>query len=83
LAVPELPSPASATPLIAKPASNDTAWVIALVLLLTLIFLTVVFRSLVAAGTAVVLNLLSVGAAYGLLVLVLQHGVGANLLGFT
>jgi uncharacterized membrane protein YdfJ with MMPL/SSD domain len=57
-------------------------WVIALVLGLTLVFLTVVFRSLVVAGTAVGLNLLSVGAAYGLLVLVFQHGVGANLLGF-
>jgi uncharacterized membrane protein YdfJ with MMPL/SSD domain len=57
-------------------------WVIALVLLLTLVFLTVVFRSLVVAGTAVVLNLLSVGAAYGLLVLVFQHGVGAGLFGF-
>jgi uncharacterized membrane protein YdfJ with MMPL/SSD domain len=62
---------------------GPAAWVIALVLLLTLVFLTVVFRSLVVAGTAVVLNLLSVGAAYGLLVLVFQHGVGANLLGFT
>jgi RND superfamily putative drug exporter len=57
-------------------------WVIALVLALTLVFLTVVFRSLVVAGTAVVLNLLSVGAAYGLLVLVFQHGFGAGLLGF-
>jgi len=57
-------------------------WVIALVLGLTLVFLTVVFRSVVVAGTAVVLNLLSVGAAYGLLVLVFQHGVGAGLLGF-
>jgi putative drug exporter of the RND superfamily len=57
-------------------------WVIALVLALTLVFLTVVFRSLVIAGTAVVLNLLSVGAAYGLLVLVFEHGVGAGLLGF-
>jgi RND superfamily putative drug exporter len=57
-------------------------WVIALVLALTLLFLTVVFRSLVVAGTAVALNLLSVGAAYGLLVLVFQHGVGAGLLGF-
>jgi uncharacterized membrane protein YdfJ with MMPL/SSD domain len=57
-------------------------WVIALVLALTLVFLTVVFRSLVVAGTAVVLNLLSVGAAYGLLVLVFQHGVGAGLFGF-
>jgi RND superfamily putative drug exporter len=57
-------------------------WVIALVLLLTFLVLTVVFRSLVVAGTAVVLNLLSVGAAYGLLVLVFQEGVGAGLLGF-
>ncbi len=44
--------------------------------------LTVVFRSVVVAGTAVALNLLSVGAAYGLLVLVFQYGVGADLLGF-
>jgi putative drug exporter of the RND superfamily len=57
-------------------------WVIAFVLGLTLVFLTVVFRSLVVAGTAVVLNLLSVGAAYGLLVLVFQDGVGSGLLGF-
>jgi uncharacterized membrane protein YdfJ with MMPL/SSD domain len=57
-------------------------WVIALVLALTLVFLTVVFRSLVVAGTAVALNLLSVGAAYGLLVLVFEHGIGAGLFGF-
>jgi RND superfamily putative drug exporter len=57
-------------------------WVIAFVLGLTLVFLTVVFRSLVVAGTAVVLNLLSVSAAYGLLVLVFQHGFGSGLLGF-
>jgi RND superfamily putative drug exporter len=57
-------------------------WVIALVLALTLVFLTVVFRSLVVAGTAVVLNLLSVGAAYGLLVLVFQDGFASGLLGF-
>jgi uncharacterized membrane protein YdfJ with MMPL/SSD domain len=57
-------------------------WVIAFVLGLTLVFLTVVFRSLVVAATAVVLNLLSVSAAYGLLVLVFQHGVGSGLLGF-
>ena len=56
--------------------------VIAFVLLLTFVLLTVVFRSVVVAGTAVALNLLSVGAAYGLLVLVFQEGVGAGLLGF-
>jgi uncharacterized membrane protein YdfJ with MMPL/SSD domain len=57
-------------------------WVIAFVLGLTLVFLTVVFRSVVVAATAVVLNLLSVGAAYGLLVLVFEHGFASGLLGF-
>ena len=61
---------------------DPAPWVIAFVLLLTFVLLTVVFRSVVVAGTAVVLNLLSVGAAYGLLVLVFQEGVGADLLGF-
>jgi RND superfamily putative drug exporter len=56
--------------------------VLAFVLGLSFILLTIVFRSLVVSATAVVLNLLSVGAAYGLLVLVFQHGVGADLLGF-
>src|SRR5215218_5080774 len=61
---------------------DPAPWVIAFVLLLTFVLLTVVFRSVVVAGTAVALNLLSVGAAYGLLVLVFQEGVGADLLGF-
>ena len=57
-------------------------YVIAFVLLLTFVLLTVVFRSVVVAATAVLLNLLSVGAAYGLLVAVFQYGWGADLLGF-
>jgi putative drug exporter of the RND superfamily len=56
--------------------------VIAFVLALTLVLLTTVFRSLVLAALTVVLNLLSVGAAYGLIVLVFQQGIGAGLLGF-
>ena len=56
--------------------------VLAFVLGLSFILLTLVFRSVVVSATAVVLNLLSVGAAYGLLVLVFQDGVGADLLGF-
>jgi RND superfamily putative drug exporter len=55
--------------------------VLAFVLGLSFLLLTLVFRSLVLSATAVVLNLLSVGAAYGLLVLVFQHGIGAGLLG--
>jgi uncharacterized membrane protein YdfJ with MMPL/SSD domain len=43
----------------------------------------VAFRSIVIAAKAVLLNLLSVGAAYGVLVLVFQHGVGKGLLGFS
>ena len=57
-------------------------WVMAFVLILTFIVLVVSFRSIVVAATAVVLNLLSVGAAYGLLVLVFQHGLGEGLLDF-
>ena len=56
--------------------------VLAFVLGLSFLLLLLVFRSLVLSATAVILNLLSVGAAYGLLVLVFQHGIGADLLGF-
>ena len=42
----------------------------------------VAFRSIVIPAVAIVLNLLAVGAAYGLLVLVFQKGVGNDLLGF-
>jgi RND superfamily putative drug exporter len=62
--------------------TGPAPWVILIVLGLTLVFLTVVFRSLVVAATSVALNLLSVGAAYGLLVLVFQHGFAAGVLGF-
>jgi putative drug exporter of the RND superfamily len=55
--------------------------VLAFVLGLSFLLLTLVFRSLVLSATAVILNLLSVGAAYGLLVLVFQHGFAADLLG--
>jgi putative drug exporter of the RND superfamily len=55
---------------------------IALVLGLSFLLLVVVFRSVVLPALGVALNLLSVGAAYGLLVLVFQHGTGADLFGF-
>jgi uncharacterized membrane protein YdfJ with MMPL/SSD domain len=56
--------------------------VLAFVLGLTFVLLTIVFRSIVIAAKGILLNLLSVGAAYGLLVLVFQHGFAADLLGF-
>lgn len=48
--------------------------------LLTFVLLTRAFRSIVLAAKAVVFNLLSVGAAYGVLILVWQHGFGSHLL---
>jgi len=56
--------------------------VFAFVLGLSFILLTLAFRSIVIPAVAIVLNLLAVGAAYGLLVLVFQKGVGDELLGF-
>jgi RND superfamily putative drug exporter len=57
--------------------------VIALVLALSFVLLLVAFRSIAIPLTAIAVNLLSVGAAYGILVLVFQKGVGAEFLGFT
>jgi uncharacterized membrane protein YdfJ with MMPL/SSD domain len=62
--------------------SQPAPYVLAFVLGLTLILLTVVFRSVVIAVKAILLNLLSVGAAYGLLVLVFLHGYAAHFFGF-
>jgi uncharacterized membrane protein YdfJ with MMPL/SSD domain len=56
--------------------------VLVFVLGLSFVLLTVAFRSIVIAATAIGLNLLSVGAAYGLMVAVFQHGIGAGLFGF-
>ncbi|MDA1257257.1 MAG: MMPL family transporter [Chloroflexi bacterium] len=56
-------------------------WVIALVLGLSFVLLMIVFRSIVVPVQAIIMNLLSVGAAYGLLVLVFQKGVGNELFG--
>ena len=52
------------------------------VLSLSFVLLTIAFRSLVVAAKAIAVNLLSVGAAYGLLVLVFQEGIGNELFGF-
>jgi len=57
-------------------------YVFLFVLGLAFVLLLLTFRSLVIAATAVALNLLSVGAAYGILVAVFQHGWFAGVLGF-
>jgi RND superfamily putative drug exporter len=56
-------------------------WFVAAVLVLSFVLLTVVFRSLLVPLKAVAMNLLSVGAAYGVLVAVFQWGWGASLIG--
>jgi uncharacterized membrane protein YdfJ with MMPL/SSD domain len=61
--------------------AERTPWVFGFVLVLAFVLLLVSFRSVVAALTAIVLNLLSVAAAYGSLVLVFQEGWGADLIG--
>ena len=50
---------------------------------LAFLLMLVTFRSIVIPIKAIILNLLSVGAAYGVLVLVFQNGHGESLLGFT
>jgi len=61
---------------------SSAPWVFVFVLSFAFVLLLLSFRSLVIAVKAIVLNLLSVAAAYGVLVLVFQHGWGKQLLGF-
>src|SRR6185312_15699775 len=56
-------------------------YVLAGILLLTLILLARAFRSIVLAVKAVVLNLLSLAAAFGIIVFVFQQGHGSSLWG--
>ena len=58
-------------------------FVVGFVLLFAFALMLVAFRSIVVAAKAIVLNMLSVAAAYGVLVLVFQHGFGKSLLGFS
>ncbi len=62
---------------------STTPPVVAFVLVFAFVLMLVAFRSLVIAAKAILLNLLSVAAAYGVLVLVFQHGFGKGLLGFS
>jgi RND superfamily putative drug exporter len=66
--------------------ANSYQWIVlAFVLGLSFILLTVVFRSIVVPVTAIIMNLLSVGAAYGAVTLVFQKGAGIgffNAIGF-
>jgi putative drug exporter of the RND superfamily len=63
--------------------NGSLPWVIGFVLLLTLLVMLWAFRAPVIALSAIGLNLLSAGTAYGVLVLVFQHTWAEGLLGFT
>jgi uncharacterized membrane protein YdfJ with MMPL/SSD domain len=61
---------------------HGVPYVIAFVLVFAFLLLLVAFRSIVVPLKAIVLNLLSVGASYGVLVRVFQHHWAESLLGF-
>ncbi|MBD9732807.1 MMPL family transporter [Streptomyces sp. H28] len=60
---------------------GSVAPVFAFVVVFAFLLMLLSFRSLTIAITSILLNLLSVGAAYGILVAVFQHGWGASLVG--
>ena len=62
---------------------NRLPWVIAFVLLLTLVVMGWTFRSVAIAALTTVLNLLSVGTSFGVMVLVFQNSWADDLLGYT
>ena len=66
---------------VAMRVSDRLPWFIAAVILLSFLLLTVLFRSLLVPLKAALLNLLSIGAAYGVLVIVFQWGWGKELIG--
>jgi RND superfamily putative drug exporter len=61
--------------------SNKLPLFIGIVVLLSFLLLTAVFRSLLIPATAAFMNLLSAGAAYGVITAVFQYGWGGSLLG--
>jgi RND superfamily putative drug exporter len=62
---------------------GNFAYVLGFVLLLTLVLLTRAFRSIVLPIKAAILNLISLGAAYGIIVFIFQMGHGSSLWNIT
>ncbi len=61
--------------------SQRMPWLIAAVVLIGFALLTAAFRSVVIGIKAAILNLLSIGAAYGVIVAIFQWGWGSSLIG--
>ncbi|WP_399934806.1 MMPL family transporter [Streptomyces kanamyceticus] len=68
---------------VAGEIDRSTPWVLGAILGLSFVLLLLAFRSLLLALSAIVMNLLAVGAAFGLLTWVFQEGAGESLLDFT
>jgi RND superfamily putative drug exporter len=66
---------------VADRVSQRLPWFIAAVVLLSMLLLMLVFRSVLVPVKAALLNLLSIGAAYGVLVMIFQWGWGKELIG--
>lgn len=63
--------------------SERMPFLLGFVLLLTMVMMIAAFRSVLLGVVSTVLNLASVGVAFGILAIVFQHGVGESLLDFT
>jgi putative drug exporter of the RND superfamily len=61
--------------------TSRLAWLILAVVAISFLLLTMAFRSVVIATKAAILNILSIGAAYGVIVAVFQWGWGKSLIG--
>jgi RND superfamily putative drug exporter len=85
-ALPDAETGVTGTPAQWKDGTDHMKSTLPIVVTFVLVFafglMLVAFRSIVIAAKAIVLNLLSVAAAYGVLVIVFQHGFGQGLLGF-
>ncbi|HEX3925407.1 MAG TPA: MMPL family transporter [Streptosporangiaceae bacterium] len=74
--------PNAANVAFANATGQGLPWLVAIVVAVSMVLLTAVFRSVTVAVKAALMNLLSISAAYGVLVGVTQHDWGGRLLGF-
>ncbi|MGH3410396.1 MAG: MMPL family transporter, partial [Streptosporangiaceae bacterium] len=74
--------PNAANVAFANVMSSRLPWVILAVVLLSMLLLVAMFRSVTIAVKAAIMNLLSISAAYGVLVMITQHGWLRQLFGF-
>ncbi|HQZ32817.1 MAG TPA: MMPL family transporter [Ilumatobacteraceae bacterium] len=62
--------------------TDRAPYAIGIILIVAFMLLLVVFRSIVIATFSIVMNLLTVGAAFGFATIVFQHGFASSLIGF-